>query len=95
MRRTSLRALLVALAVTTGTTLPARAEGDLAAVPRISLTEFKRIYDQDKALVIDTRSAESYRGGHIPGALSVPLSAWKDHLPRLKATRKPIVAYCA
>jgi 3-mercaptopyruvate sulfurtransferase SseA len=95
MRWTSLRALLVALAVTTGTTLPAGAEGDLAAVPRISLTEFKKLHDQDKAMVIDTRSAESYRGGHIPGAINVPLSAWNDHLPRLKATRKPIVAYCA
>jgi 3-mercaptopyruvate sulfurtransferase SseA len=95
MRWTSLRALLVALAVTTGTTLPAGAEGDLAAVPRISLAEFKKLQDQDKALVIDTRSAESYRGGHIPGAINVPLSAWNDHLPRLKATRKPIVAYCA
>jgi len=94
MRRTSLRALLVALAVA-ASTLPALAEGDLAAVPRISLVEFKKLHDQDKALVIDTRSAESYRGGHIPGAINVPLSAWNDHLPRLKATRKPIVAYCA
>jgi len=89
-----LRALLVALVVAAGT-LPAGAEGDLAAVPRISLVEFKKLHDQDKALVIDTRSAESYRGGHIPGAINVPLSAWNDHLPRLKATRKPIVAYCA
>jgi len=95
MRSTSLRALLVALAVTAGTALPDGAEGDLAAVPRISLTEFKKLHDQDKAMVIDTRSAESYRGGHIPGAINVPLSAWNDHLPRLKATRKPIVAYCA
>ena len=93
MRWTSLRALLVALAVAAGA-LPARAQ-DLAAVPRISLAEFKKLQDQDKALVIDTRSAESYRGGHIPGAINVPLSAWNDHLPRLKATRKPIVAYCA
>jgi rhodanese-related sulfurtransferase len=86
--------LLVALAVTAGTTLPVRAQGD-AAVPRISLAEFKKLHDQDKVLVIDTRSAESYRSGHIPGAISVPLSNWNDHLPRLKATRKPIVAYCA
>ena len=64
-------------------------------VPRISLAEFKKLHDQDKVLVIDTRSADSYGGGHIPGAINVPLSAWEKHLPRLKATRKPIVAYCA
>lgn len=94
MRSTPLRAALVALIVTAGG-FPARADGDLSTVPRISLTEFKKHHDQDKVLVIDTRSADSYRGGHIPGALNVPLSAWNQHLPRLKATRKPIVAYCA
>lgn len=95
MRSTSLRAALVALIVIAGGFPTRAADGDLSTVPRISLAEFKKQHDQDKALVIDTRSAESYRGGHIPGALNVPLSAWNQHLPRLKATRKPIVAYCA
>ena len=94
MRWTSRRALLAALVVMAGS-LPARAAGDLATVPRISLAEFKKLHDQDKVLVIDTRSPEAYRAGHIPGAISTPLSAWSEHLPRLKATRKPIVAYCA
>ena len=93
MKSTPLRAALVALLA-----IPPRLahpEGDLSTVPRISLADFKTQNDQDKVLVIDTRSVESYRGGHIPGAISVPLSAWAEHLPRLKATRKPIVAYCA
>jgi rhodanese-related sulfurtransferase len=93
MKSTPRRAALVALLVMAGT-LPAAAQ-DTSAVPRISLAEFKKQHDEDKVLVIDTRSAESYRGGHIPGAISVPLSAWDQSLPRLKATRKPIVAYCA
>jgi rhodanese-related sulfurtransferase len=91
MKSTPLRAALVLLSVIAGTLAGAQ---DTAA-PRISLTEFKKLHDQDKVLVIDTRSAEAYRGGHIPGAISVPLSAWDQNLPRLKATRKPIVAYCA
>ena len=93
MKSTPRRAALVALIVVAGT-LPAAAQ-DTSAVPRVGMTEFKKLHDEDKVLVIDTRSAESYRGGHIPGALSVPLSAWEPNLPRLKATRKPIVAYCA
>ena len=93
MKSTPRRAALVALLVI-AETLPAAAQ-DTSAVPRINLAEFKKLHDQDKVLVIDTRSAESYRGGHIPGAISVPLSAWDQNLPRLKATRKPIVAYCA
>jgi len=93
MKSTPLRAALVALLAIAPRL--AHPEGDLATVPRIGLADFKTQNDQDKVLVIDTRSVESYRGGHIPGAISVPLSAWAEHLPRLKATRKPIVAYCA
>ena len=93
MKSTPRRAALVALVLIAGT-FPAAAQ-DSSSVPRINLAEFKKLHDQDKVLVIDTRSAESYRGGHIPGAINVPLSAWEKHLPRLKATRKLIVAYCA
>jgi rhodanese-related sulfurtransferase len=93
MKSMSSTAVLAALMVAAGAlAVPAQ---DASAVPRISLADFKKLHDQDKVLVIDTRSAESYRAGHIPGAISVPLSAWDQHLPRLKATRKPIVAYCA
>ena len=93
MKSTPRRAALVALIVIAGA-LPVGAQ-DASSVPRISLTDFKKLHAEDKVLVIDTRSAESYRGGHIPGAISVPLSAFDQNLPRLKATRKPIVAYCA
>ena len=86
-------AVVVLLAMAGGTT--ARAAGDIAAVPRIKLADFKKELDQDKLLVIDTRGPEAYRAGHIPGSINVPLSAWAEHLPRLKASKKPIVAYCA
>jgi hydroxyacylglutathione hydrolase len=92
-----MRAAAVALiALASGAT--ARAEGDLAAVPRVRLEDFKKELDQDKLLVIDVRAAESYRAGHIPGAINVPLGALTPgsaDLARLKASKKPIVAYCA
>jgi rhodanese-related sulfurtransferase len=94
MTSTTRRPALAALLLMAGI-LSALAAHDLATVPRISLADFKKQHDQDKVLVIDTRSPEAYRAGHIPGAISTPLSAWSEHLPRLKATRKPIVAYCA
>ena len=86
-------AIAVLLAMAGGTT--ARAQGDLGAVPRMKLEDFKKELDQDKLLVIDTRGPEAYRAGHIPGSINVPLSAWAENLPRLKASKKPIVAYCA
>ena len=85
----------VAVLLTVGGGSAVRAEGDLTTVPRITLEDFKKEADQDKVFVIDTRGAEQYAAGHIPGSINVPLAAWAEHLPRLKASKKPIVAYCA
>ncbi len=43
--------------------------------------------------VLDVRPAEEYRAGHIPGAISVPLSELKKRLAELPRNRE-IVAYC-
>jgi hypothetical protein len=42
-------------------------------VPRISVQDAKRLYDEGKAIVIDVRSQESYAESHIPGAVNYPL----------------------
>jgi rhodanese-related sulfurtransferase/DNA-binding transcriptional ArsR family regulator len=43
--------------------------------------------------VLDVRPAEEYRAGHIPGALSVPVSELRARLRELPKNRE-IVAYC-
>lgn len=43
--------------------------------------------------VIDVRPREEYRAGHIPGALSIPLSELKSRIKALPKDRE-IVAYC-
>ena len=93
----STRAALVALVGLVGLAgaAAAHAQGDPTPVARISLDDFKKELDAKRILVIDVRGAETYRAGHIPGALHVPLSAWAEHLAQLKASKKPIVAYCA
>ena len=45
------------------------------------------------AVVIDVRPREEYRGGHIPGAISVPLDELGRLVRRLPRS-KLIVAYC-
>ena len=59
-------------------------------VDRESLLE--RVKD-GAVTVLDVRPVEEYRAGHIPGALSVPLSQLKQLLSRLPKDRE-IVAYC-
>ena len=46
-----------------------------------------------QVLVIDVRPSEEFAAGHIPGALSVPLSELKARLPELSREAE-IVAYC-
>jgi rhodanese-related sulfurtransferase len=48
-----------------------------------------------KVLLIDVRSIDEYRAGHIPGAISIPaerVSAERARLPRNKGTS--LIFYC-
>ena len=63
---------------------------DAEAVGMAELLERSRRND---VVVLDTRPANEYRAGHIPGALSVPVDELQKHLRRLPK-RKEFVAYC-
>jgi rhodanese-related sulfurtransferase len=90
MTRRSIVVVVAALALAAAA--GARAE-DLSTVPRIKPDELKSGFE--RLLVIDVRSADAYRQGHIAGAVSMPSDSLTAHLARLKASRKPIVTYCA
>jgi hypothetical protein len=62
-------------------------------VARIPLDEFER--NAADLIVLDVRTTEQYRAGHIPGAQSAPLAQLTSRIPDLKRAGKPIVTYCA
>ena len=62
---------------------------------RIDWSEFKKLYDSKQVAVVDVRDPISFEAGHIPGALSVPLSQVEPRAAELKKLGKPIVLYCA
>lgn len=62
----------------------------LEPVDRRALIERVR---QGEVTVLDVRPAEEYCAGHLPGALSVPLSELEERLAELPRDRG-IVAYC-
>jgi 3-mercaptopyruvate sulfurtransferase SseA len=62
---------------------------------RITFEVFKKLYDRDAVLVLDVRAAESYRSGHMPGAISLPLGQVLSKVDELKKEKRAIVAYCA
>ena len=61
---------------------------------RISLPEFKRLPDAGQVLVVATRAAQSYRAGHVPGAILVSQDMVPAKLAEVKASGKLVVAYC-
>src|SRR5215217_4625643 len=64
--------------------------GAMEAVGAVGLME--RL-DAESVVVLDVRPEEEYRAGHVPGALSVPVSSLEAALQVLPKD-KEIVAYC-
>ena len=63
------------------------------AMEAVEGEELLRRVRDGEVTVLDVRPAEEYRAGHIPGALSVPVSELKARLRELPKDRE-IVAYC-
>jgi rhodanese-related sulfurtransferase len=71
--------------------------------PRITQQEFKKLIAAKNVVIVDTRVADVFEAGHIPGALQLPLEGrltWPDEyektvVPQLLKTKKPVVVYCA
>ena len=89
--------IIAGLLVAAGVVPLAAQEPDLSTAPRVPMAEFKALQAAGTVLVVDVRDEVSFSTGHIPGARSIPLGQLLDprRVTELKATRKPIVLYCA
>ena len=70
--------------------------------PRISQQDFKKLIAARNVIIVDTRVADVYALGHIPGAVLLPLEGtltWPESYEKtvstLIATKKAVVTYCA
>ncbi|MFW6202127.1 MAG: ArsR/SmtB family transcription factor [Gemmatimonadota bacterium] len=63
------------------------------ALEPIDANELERRLDGDDVVVIDVRPRDEYEAGHVPGALSMPVSELERRLDELPADRE-IIAYC-
>ena len=74
---------------------PPAAQSPASQVPRITVEELKKLMADQQVVVVDVRSADAYKIGHIKGAINLPLDKiqagdYKD-LPR----DKRIITYCS
>jgi 3-mercaptopyruvate sulfurtransferase SseA len=81
---------VVAVAGTAGAVL--RAQADASRMP---LADFKKLADSGGVIILDVRSVDQFRAGHIPGALPVPLDTVAARASEWKSATKPIVTYCS
>jgi rhodanese-related sulfurtransferase len=89
------------LAVASLFVMPLSAAAQIDA-PRITQAEFKKLIAARNVVIVDTRVADVFELGHIPGALLLPLegrltwtAADEQTVEVLVKTKKPIVTYCA
>jgi 3-mercaptopyruvate sulfurtransferase SseA len=65
------------------------------AVPRVTAEEAKLAFDNDEAVIVDVRSAESYAEGHAAGAISIPLDEFENNIVNLPLDKDTwIITYC-
>jgi 3-mercaptopyruvate sulfurtransferase SseA len=65
----------------------------VAQVQRVSLVDAKAAFDANKAIFLDVRDSSSYAVGHIPRALSIPLTDLPARMGELNP-KTWIITYC-
>lgn len=46
------------------------------------------------AVIVDVRSKEEFRGGHIKNSINIPLDQIKSYMPEFRKMKKPIITVC-
>ncbi len=66
----------------------------LGSVPQITAADLSASLSHDAVTLVDVRNQSEWAGGHIAGALHIPLGYLADRLDQIPRTR-PIVVQCA
>jgi rhodanese-related sulfurtransferase len=100
--RTRLAIACSLLTLLTGHARIVAQSADAIDAPRISQRDFKKLIAAKNVVVVDTRNADAFPLGHIPGAVLLPLEgrltwleSYEPIVTMLRKTRKPVVTYCA
>ena len=80
--------------VTAQTTPPPSTDNHEHEAARISLADAKKDYDDNKAVFVDTRSADAFKVEHVKGAINIPAGEAATRYTEIP-TDKKIIAYCS
>jgi rhodanese-related sulfurtransferase len=59
------------------------------------VTDFKKLQAKGDVVILDVRDEESYRRGHLPGAVLMPPDTVAGRAAELRSEKRPIVTYCS
>lgn len=65
-----------------------------ADVPRITLADAKKAYDDKSAVIIDARPEATYKGEHIAGSINIPYGEQDKFMDRVPKG-KTLIIYCS
>lgn len=93
-----MKVLLMFFLIALSATLTFGQSGDVkklnsdAEVPRITVAESKKGFDEGSVVFVDARNSDIYRQDHIKGALSIPSGS--DNFGSLPKGKR-IIVYCS
>lgn len=75
-----------------GQTAPKKYKDD-SEVPRITLADAKKAFDEGSAVFVDSRRQDAYKENHIKGAVNIPFGSNDNYVSLPKG--KKIIVYCS
>jgi hydroxyacylglutathione hydrolase len=67
--------------------------GELEKVPQLDAPDLQSLAERGDVQIVDVRSPEEWRRGHLPGAIHIPLAQLPDRVAELNDSA-PIVLHC-
>jgi hypothetical protein len=65
-----------------------------ADVPRITLEDAKKEYDNGTAVIIDARGEDAFKQEHVKGSLNIPIGSPESRFSEIPKG-KNIIVYCS
>ncbi len=69
-------------------------EHDGEDVERITVADAKKAVDAGEAIIVDSRSQDSYNNEHIKGSINIPTKEMEERYKELSKDKK-IIVYCS
>lgn len=69
-------------------------QGPQSHFVRVTAADLQAQWEPNSAVVVDTRWADEYATGHIPGSRNIPLAHLRERLGEVPAGR-PVIVHCA